>query len=586
MNRWNSYGRLDSQVLQEGDSKFIGVDMTRDRPLLAPGMLARAENKRLRDGAAVTRLGNVLVPDFNPGFVNRLIGSGIYSNPNGSEVMLVAELGTTYVWALQYGKDPIKVNLAAGQNLANLAKVEFVQAFDKVLLLRWPTGVPLVWNGTTGHTFDPVAYAPGSGDPAVVIPPVWNGEPFQNRVLYYKAQFAAVPWSYQFIMSDVLEYAAYDPILATFMVNAGESDWITRIWPYFQQSVVVFKRHSIHRAQDFAIDPTFMSQRQLSKRIGLCATKCVAEVGRELFFLDEPGGIYKLNEVIRDQIATEPQPVSDAIQPLIDRIYWPQAEFWACAEVLKEYAYFAWPVDGAIDGSNVVAAYNTVTSQWESAPDRWADPTFRIHALHVTNFQGGRALFGVDYLNQRVYALYQAPTDEIKDQFWPINDVIETRGYTCGDANGFKRFQRSVMALRTVDPVITVSAITDGVSEVKTLNPVPLTKDRLKFYQHDRADYDPLSGDPNESKREDYSTNAEFLDFVGEDFEELPVGPITFIPPTELPGLGPQQQSLEPFSVRQNGRWLSMRVENLGLGCDVLSIGVEGIPLERTRTAA
>jgi hypothetical protein len=108
----------------------------------------------------------------------------------------------------------------------------------------------------------------------------------------------------------------------------------------------------------------------------------------------------------------------------------------------------------------------------------------------------------------------------------------------------------------------------------------------LKFYPHGHADFDPLTSDPNESKREDYSGGENLDNFAGEDFEFLPVGPISFVPPTAPAGVGPKQESLEPFSVRQNGRWISMRVENLGFACDVLSVGVEAIPLERTRTAA
>lgn len=587
MNRWSAYGRLDTRVLADGDEKFIGVDMTRDRALLGPGILARSENKRLRNGAAATRLGNSMVPDFNPLFTAaRLNGSGIYSNPYGDEVMLVSELAATYVWALQDGKDPVKINISGGHTTGT-GWVEFVQAFDKVLLLRRPTPAgerPLVWDGDNTHPFDP---APATAvDPADPIPATWDGLPFQNRVLLYNSRFAAKPWSYQFIMTDVLDYTSYDPILGVFQVNAGESDWITRIWPYFQESVIVFKRRSIHQAANFTIDPSLMTQRQLSKRLGLCAPNCVVESGRDLFFLNEPGGIYRLNEVLQDQVATEPLPVSDDIQPLIDRINWPQAEFWACANSLKEYAYFAWPIDGCQDGNNAVAVYNTATQKWESAPDRWLDPTFRIHNLLVTHYRNSRTLFGLDYKNKKIYALYQQTTDEINDDLFPIHDLMETRGYVLGDAAGFKRFQRSVMAIRTLEPVIEVSAITDGINEVKRLNPTPLTKDRLRFYPHGRADFNPGLDNPEESKREDYSAAGDLENFVGEDFELLPLGPIEFVPPSPPPGMGDKQESLEPFSVRQNGRWVSMRVENLGFVCDVLSIGVEGIPLERTRTAA
>lgn len=587
MNRWSAYGQLDTRLLTDGDSKFTGIDMTRDRALLAPGILARAENKRLRDGAAATRLGNVLAPDFNPEFTaTRLVGSGIYSNPNGVEIMLVAEYASTFVWALQSGKDWVKINISGGHNTGT-GLVEFVQAFDKVLLLRRPTPAgerPLEWDGNNAHTFDP---APATAvDPADPIPATWNGEPFQNRVLLYYARFAAPSWSYQFIQSDILDYTSYDPVLGIFEVNAGESDWITRIWPYFQESVIIFKRRSIHQAADFTIDPTQMIQRQLSKRLGLCAHSCVVEAGRDVLFLSEPGGVYRLNEVLQDQVSTEPIPASDNIKPLINRINWPQAEIWACANSLAEYAYFAWPIDKCFDGNNAVAVLNTVTNQWESAPDLWLDPSFRIHALHVTQYGNFRTLFGVDYRNKKVYALYQQTVDEINNAILPINDLMETRGYVMNDADGFKRFQRSVMAVRTLEPIIRVSAITDGVNEVKPLNPMPLTKNRVKFYPHGHEDFNPGVTDPDESKREDYAAGNDLDNFVGEDFEGLPVGPIDFIPPSALPGTGPKQESLEPFSVRQNGRWVSLRVQNEGFVCDVLSIGVEAIPLERTRTAA
>jgi hypothetical protein len=587
MSRWSAYGRLDSRLLEDGDDRFTGVDMTRDRALLGPGTLARSENKRLRNGSAVTRLGNVQAPDFQAAFVNNFIGSGIFSNPLGDEVMLVAESGATYVWALQYGKDPYKVNLVAGQNTGT-GVVEFVQSFDQVLLLRRPTTErPLVWDGDPTHTFvlSPATVA----SPLTPIPSAWNGEPFQSRILLYYARYAAKPWSYQFIQTDILDYSGYDAALGSFQINAGESDWITRIWPYFLQGVVVFKRRTIHLFQDFTgPDPTIASQRQLSKRHGLCATKCVAEVGRDLLFLDEPGGIYKLNEVLQDQIATEPEPVSDPIQPVIDRINWRQAEVWACAEVLKDYAYFAVPLDQAYGGNNAICAFNTTTQQWESAPDRWDDPTFRVNALHVTNYQGGRALFALDYTNQKIYVLYgQRAFDQINDDRVPISDLMETRGYTCRDATSFKRYARAIAAIRTVNPLVTVSAISDGFNEVKILNPVPLTKDRVKFYPHGHDDFDPATGDPNEPKREDYSEAGLLDDFVGEDYERIPVGPVSKIPPGSQVVSGPLQQSREPFSVRVNARWLSLRIENTNGVCDVLAAGVEATPsLMETKTAA
>jgi len=567
-------------------------------------MLARAENKRLRIGSAATRLGNIQVPEFAPGFTNKLIGSEIYSNPNGDEVMLVAEAKTSdpshgnqaYVWALQYGKDPYKVYLAAGETL-DVAAVEFVQAFEKVILLRRPSPSlkPLVWDGDKTHTFDPVVKPTGAFE---VIPPNaqpgpgytsgnWHGVGFQSRVIYYNAQYPALPWSYQFIMSDVLEYAGYDPAKNSFQINAGESDWITRIWPWFQGRAVVFKRRSTHMADNFADDPTLMTQRQLSKRIGLCANKCVIEWGSDLAFLSEPGGIYRLGEVIQEQISTEPLPVSEPIQSVINRIHWPDAEAWACAQALAEYGYFAVPLDDTIGGNNAVMVLNLNNGQWESI-DFWNDPTFLIHALHVTNFGAGRAVYGVDYLNKRVYALYQQQAfDEINDDSFPITDVMETRGYTCGDPSSFKRYARAGAVLRTYDPFIKVSAISDGYNELKDLTPNPITKDRLKFYPHGSADFDPTQDDPDLPKREDYSPVGLLDNFVGEDYELVPIGLVDGIPASPAPAPGPLQDCRQPLSVRVNARWVSLRIENASGVCDVLATGVEATPSSmETKTAA
>jgi len=43
---------------------------------------------------------------------------------------------------------------------------------------------------------------------------------------------------------------------------------------------------------------------------------------------------------------------------------------------------------------------------------------------------------------------------------------------------------------------------------------------------------------------------------------------------------GPKQQSLERFQIRQNGRWVSIRIENTGGQCDCLGIAVEAIPAQ------
>lgn len=597
MKRWKPGG--DTPLEMDGDPQpgasglaFRGMDMVRDRDKLPPGMVHYAANKRMRTGSCLKRPGNIQPSDFNPIFGARIIGSGVYSDPNGDEKMLVACAGQTWVWALQTGKDPVKINLAAGNTLAGYFNVRFSQAFDKVLLFRAPY-IPgshnLVWDGDAGHTFDPVdtMHLPGGG--GTLTPPTYTGDPFQNRMLLYNPYMPAVnpvgtPGRDTIIVTDPGDYEQYDNVFADARINSGQSDFIVRAWPYFKQSAVIFKHRSLHMMENFQIDPSQGSLRQLSREIGACAIDCIVEDGVDLMFLNEPNGIYRLSEVIQEQITTAPIPVSEPIQPIIDAINWTAAP-GSVAKSYKDYAFFAWPVyTGAPRGNNVVGAFNMVSKLWESI-DSWQDPLFSIHAMHITNYNGVRSLFCLDYTFAKVYVMYQLIPDESNDQRWHIRDVVETRGYNLGDATSFNRYQRVALAIATTDPEVHVSAISDGWNEVKDLTPTPITKDRLKFYPHAHPDYDGTT-DPNEEKRRDYST-TEFED-VAEDFESLVEGPIDALPASGgVYADAPAQESLEHLPIRTNGRWVSIRVENLSGRCDLLAAGVEGIPSNmETRTAA
>ena len=599
MKRWKPGG--DTPIGQDGDPQpgaggpaFKGIDMVRDRDKLAPGMVHSAVNKRMRTGSCLKRAGNLQPGDFNPTFGAKIIGSGIFSDPNGDEQMLIACAGQTWVWILKDGKDPTKVNLNAGETFNGIVIVRFSQAFDKVLLFRAPiysaAQHTLAWDGDKGHTFDPVdtMHLPGGG--GTLIRPTYTGDPFQNRMLLYNFYFPPVNSTIttgrdEIIVTDPGDYEQYDNVFGIFRINSGQSDFIVRAWPYFKGAVVVFKHRSIHMGENLQVDPSEGSLRQLSKEIGAVAWDCITEDGVDLMFLNEPNGIYRLSEVIQDQITTAPVPVSEPIQPLIDSINWKAAP-GACAKSYQDYSFFALPIyQGVPRGNNVVAVYNRVTRLWESAPDMWMDTSFAINAMHITNYNGAQTLFCVDYANSAVYAMYQLIPDEINNQRWHIKDIVETRGYNLGDSTSFNRYQRVALALATVDPEVHISAISDGWNEVKNLTPTPITKDRLKFYPHAHPDYDG-TGDPNEPGREDYST----VDFtqVAEDFESLIEGPIDTLPASSGAYKDAiSQESLERLPIRTNGRWVSIRVENVSGRCDLLAVGVEGIPSNmETRTAA
>jgi hypothetical protein len=249
--------------------------------------------------------------------------------------------------------------------------------------------------------------------------------------------------------------------------------------------------------------------------------------------------------------------------------------------VLEDYAYFAVPLDKAGGASNAILVYNTVSQEWESAPDWYLDPAFRIDALHVTTYGIARRLYGLDYAAAKIYLLYEGQRDIINGNSLAVNDVIETRGYVCGDPGGIKKFERIVVGLRTSAPDVTVTALTDGVAEEYPV--AAFTKSYTESYLHGQGPF--LEVDNDDPKREDY--NAIMLDAVFEDFESFPLGPISILPATSFDTSAPKQQAIERFGIRQTGRWMSIRIENKVGQCDVLGVSIEGIPVGETiKTAA
>ena len=590
MQRWQTYGARDTPLKSEGDAAFVGIDMTRDRGALPPGMIARGENNRMREGNCRVRPGNILPGEFQAPFIAPFLGSAIYSNPNGNEVMLVADSGGDYVWQLRAGQVWKKILFEPGVDLVG-DSVEFCQAFEKVLLMRKPipggATTNLVWDGNEANTFDYITMSTFFGG-GTLTPATWNAEPFKNRVLLYNARDPTVPWRDQIQMSDVLDYSQCDDILGKFRINAAESDIITRVWGYYQGAVVVFKARSLHLLSNFTVDPFFAVQNMLTRRLGLACNKGVTEDGHDLLFISEPGGIYRLSEVIQEQIATEARPVSDPIQPIVDRINWEGTAQWGCAQTIKDYAYFGVCLDDVTDGCNALLVLNLATRQWESAPDVFGDQTLRLNALHVTKAEHGLALYGLDYTAAKIYHLFGGnDTDEVGDVDLPIVHTIETRGYTLGVPDEFKRFDRAAVAVATSNPNAELAAITDGAYEVKVIKTI--TKDRTRFYPQASPDYIAGFSDAVAPYRKDYSVVPDTdPNFVGEDFDDLDAGAIDELPATPVPAVpvSIKQQSVEPLPVRANGRWLSIRSVNSTGTCDILSVGVEGRSIRARQVAA
>src|SRR5215471_17396046 len=200
--RYSSFGRNDSVGFVDGDGAWIGIDSTRDRDKAARGMLYKGENTRLRTGTAKQRPGTLIPPDFNPtaGLSPPLAGSGIFRDPNGDEILLVAPKNQTYTIALEFGKDSYQIDYSTTTNAPTgnngNGSVQFVQTFDSVHLLRKPiqNNENLVWNGNT-PTSDANRWQHTvlSADGNTLIPGRWKGEPWGDRSIFYFPLWGSAP---------------------------------------------------------------------------------------------------------------------------------------------------------------------------------------------------------------------------------------------------------------------------------------------------------------------------------------------------------------------------------------------------------
>lgn len=559
--RYTDYAKLDTQPIIDGDDAFTGVNAKLSRAKLPPGTLALAINKRLRTGTADTRPGTVM-PVFanNIGLTGTEIrGAGVYSNPNGEETLLVAS--PTAVWRVRDGSAPLSVKVE-GDNVGSYA--EFVQAFDKVIMFRGASLVPLEWNGINPAGFVAINKHPDKISYTAPIPNSYTAESFANRLL--------VPFDKDKVaVSDILDYTIYDKDLAVFWVNTGTADSLIRIFPYSQGNVIAFKGQSIAQYVNLQA-PANVLLYEIDRSLGLAARKSPVIAGDSILFLSNPSGVRQLRQVVQGKLEVNPVPVSDAIAPIIRRINWRYAA-GAVGKMLGDYYYLALPLDQATY-NNAVLVLNTVTGQWESTPDQWEPEQLHIDDLHVTTYLGIKALYAIDRHVSSIYVLYVtgATTDELRAGSYPIRDLIETRGY--GRSNegetGWRRFKRAQIALGTTNPSVTVTAITDGVNEEDLLTETPITHVRGQYFNIAHPDYDPAAaGGFSDPLREDYTP-------VLETGLNLSAGV----------RLGLRQLTTERMQLRSPGSWCALRIANNQGQCEVRAISVEGQPTSNSRRAA
>lgn len=582
---------LDEPARRDLDGGWTGVDNRRDRSLLgqggpgdAPGLLADAVNARISRQQPETRRGCAAPIHFNaPGTRSAIQGVGVFSDPNGSEWIVTADVGG--LWFHADGRTPREVPLPAG---ITLGECEIVQAFQNLVICRGPDEPVLEWQGDWHRAPRVVAASPvppTQTDYLEPLPPCEFGMVMSDRFIFPISRDT-------FGWSDLLDYTRYDPALSVARVNSGEDDAIVAFARYQGNRLIVFKDQSIYYVNNFYGDLLSISVDRLPARIGCVARRSVCEVGGDLMWLGDRG-VYRLSQTEQDALRSQPVPVSLPIEGYMDRIHWTYAH-QAAACVVGPYYLLAVPMDGSTS-NNAVLVYDITLGAWQGVdfygtpgPDtlvryprpelpgvetaspaggdetiatEWALPAAVFaEALVVTDYAGERTAFISDGV--RLVALGHGWMDRIGDFEYEICTKIETRGYLMGEL-GEKPALAVEAFYATRGANLNVSVLTDGVNEELVLL-AGRERDRTRYRIHGKAAYslDNASADFEAPHREDYA-------WMGGDGPMLPSPGI----PMEL-----WQEFKTPLPVRRLGRWFSVRIETTAGLVRLLGIQVDALP--------
>lgn len=539
MSRYSHPAAVNPEPTLEGDSYFDRVNEKEDRSTLPVGTLAKSVNKRLRKKNAETRRGI-----FPPVFANILDlevirGWGVYSNPNGEEVFFVA--GDTEIYKMKDGSAPITYSVDS----AMADSVEFVQAHNEIIVFQGEDTVQLAWDGVSPSGFRRITKSNPSDTSTLIIPPATTAEHVTDRLFIIKN-------ADEIIATDIGDYTSYDEATELFYVNRGASDANVRVLGYVQGTVLLFKSRSVYALYNYGADPSQAVIQLLNSHLGLAGRKAVVMVGGDVLFLSEPGGIYKVAQSFESRIDVVPVPITDCIQPLIDRINWPAAN-GAVAIILGEYVKFFVPIDGATR-NNCAIIYNAATGLIEGY-DTWSDP-LRIDDAIVTFYQGEKRIYALDKEAAKIYVLDEGNSDFIyaegEDEATEhqIEDVCETRGYATLGWNAATRrdFKRVELGLATWAPSITITELTESANDERALNSNAITKSRTRYDIFGKNDWvsTNVNDDWGNNGRQDYSITANTVGF------------------DPGSGIDPDREQIGSlrFSTKARGKYISYRIEN------------------------
>ena len=199
----------------------------------------------------------------------------------------------------------------------------------------------------------------------------------------------------ELIASDIFDSDTYDRIGNQFRASAGQSDYTVGLTGFTNDSIVVFNRKSIHLMTGVSGSLSDVSTNVVTTEIGASARKSIVQVANKILFLSDQG-IYSVEFLDEYNLRGTGTPISETIQPFIDRINQNYAHLSTGVYFNSRY-WLAVPLDSAPGAGNAtklntIIVYNFINGGFESI-DSVNSVDFAIRDLLVAREGAQNALY-------------------------------------------------------------------------------------------------------------------------------------------------------------------------------------------------
>ena len=200
----------------------------------------------------------------------------------------------------------------------------------------------------------------------------------------------------EIIASDILDQNTYDQIENQFRIASGGADYLMALQPFAEDNLIAFTRNSIHLISGVGADLGNAVVREITREVGCCARKSIAQVGSKIMFLSD-NGVYGIEFDQLYNLRGVSVPLSEAINPTINSID-PLYIDNAVGIYHDNRYYLAYTPKGSTE-NNTMIVYNFLNDGWESVDKinyaGWNVKSFiragagGLNSLYVVNELGG-----------------------------------------------------------------------------------------------------------------------------------------------------------------------------------------------------